>query len=129
MDKKYGVYICEGCGIGEALDIEKLCDVPKEEGLAVKTCPILCGKEGVEQLAAGRHSTKATDQFVVRDVERLAVSVLEAQRPAYGLGDEVEVVGVDREALFVLFPRAGDHAEAEHRVSSVMDSPAAGSSR
>ena len=50
MDKKYGVYICEGCGIGEALDIEKLCNVPKEEGLAVKTCPVLCGKEGVELL-------------------------------------------------------------------------------
>jgi quinone-modifying oxidoreductase subunit QmoB len=50
MDKKYGVYICEGCGIGESLDIEKLCDVPKEEGLAVKTCPVLCGKEGIELL-------------------------------------------------------------------------------
>jgi quinone-modifying oxidoreductase subunit QmoB len=48
MDKKYGVYICEGCGLGESLNIEKLCDVPKEEGHAVKTCPILCGKEGVE---------------------------------------------------------------------------------
>ena len=50
MDKKYGVYICEGCGLGESLNIEKLCDVPKEEGLAVKTCPILCGKEGVKLL-------------------------------------------------------------------------------
>jgi quinone-modifying oxidoreductase subunit QmoB len=50
MDKKYGVYICEGCGIGEALDIEKLCDVPKEEGWPVKTCPVLCGKDGVELL-------------------------------------------------------------------------------
>ncbi|MGD8645951.1 MAG: FAD-dependent oxidoreductase, partial [Desulfobacterales bacterium] len=50
MDKKYGVYICEGCGLGESLDIEKLSDVPKEEGLAVKTCPILCSKEGVELL-------------------------------------------------------------------------------
>jgi quinone-modifying oxidoreductase subunit QmoB len=50
MDKKYCVYICEGCGIGESVDIEKLCDVPKEEGLAVKTCPILCGKEGLELL-------------------------------------------------------------------------------
>ncbi len=50
MDKKYGVYICEGCGIGEALDIEKLCDVPKEEGFPVKTCPILCSTEGVELL-------------------------------------------------------------------------------
>jgi quinone-modifying oxidoreductase subunit QmoB len=50
MDKKYGVYICEGCGIGEAVDIEKLSDVAKEEGLAVKTCSILCGKEGLELL-------------------------------------------------------------------------------
>ena len=50
MDKKYGVYICEGCGIGEALDIEKLCEVPKEEGFPVKTCPILCSQEGVELL-------------------------------------------------------------------------------
>ena len=50
MDKKYGVYICEGCGIGESVDIEKLCDVPKEEGLAVKTSPILCGREGLALL-------------------------------------------------------------------------------
>jgi quinone-modifying oxidoreductase subunit QmoB len=50
MDKKYGVYICEGCGIGEAIDIEELCDVPKEEGFPVKTCPVLCSKEGVELL-------------------------------------------------------------------------------
>ena len=50
MDKKYGVYICQGCGIGEAVDIEKLSEVPKEEGLAVKTCPILCSKAGVELL-------------------------------------------------------------------------------
>ncbi|MEJ2102102.1 MAG: FAD-dependent oxidoreductase, partial [Desulfobacterales bacterium] len=50
MDKKYGAYICEGCGIGEALDIEKLCDVAKEEGFPVKTCPVLCSKAGVELL-------------------------------------------------------------------------------
>lgn len=51
MDKKYGVYICTGCGIGEALDIEKLSAVPKEEGVGiVKTHPFLCGKEGLELL-------------------------------------------------------------------------------
>ncbi len=50
MDKKYGVYICQGCGIGESLDIEKLCEVPKEEGFAVKTHPILCSREGVAML-------------------------------------------------------------------------------
>jgi len=48
MDKKYGVYICTGCGIGDALDMEELCEVPEEEGLPVKTHPFLCGKEGVE---------------------------------------------------------------------------------
>jgi len=50
MDKKYGVYICEGCGIGESLDIEALKGVPEEEGLPVKTHPFLCSKEGVEFL-------------------------------------------------------------------------------
>lgn len=47
MDKKYGVYICTGCGIGDALDIKDLCGVPAEEGLPVQTHPFLCGKEGI----------------------------------------------------------------------------------
>ena len=47
MDKKYGVYICTGCGIGEALDIDALKDVADEEGLPVQTHPFLCGQEGV----------------------------------------------------------------------------------
>jgi quinone-modifying oxidoreductase subunit QmoB len=47
MDKKYGVYICEGCGIGEALNMEALCEVPDEEGILNKTHPCLCGEEGV----------------------------------------------------------------------------------
>ena len=46
MDKKYGVYICTGCGIGDALDIKALCGIPEEEGLPVTTHPFLCGKEG-----------------------------------------------------------------------------------
>ncbi len=50
MDKKYGVYICEGCGIGESLDIEALKGIPEEEGLPVKTHACLCGPQGVELL-------------------------------------------------------------------------------
>ncbi|MBT3310781.1 MAG: FAD-dependent oxidoreductase [Desulfobacterales bacterium] len=50
MSKKYGVYICTGCGIGEAIDIEKLSDVPDEEGIKCTTNPFLCSKEGVEIL-------------------------------------------------------------------------------
>jgi len=50
MDKKYGVYICEGCGVGDALDMKALCEIPEEEGIPVKTHPFLCGKEGVDLL-------------------------------------------------------------------------------
>ena len=50
MDKKYGVYICTGCGIGDALDIDKLSEIPKEEGYGVKTHPFLCSQDGVDFL-------------------------------------------------------------------------------
>jgi len=50
MDKKYGVYICTGCGIGDSLDIDALGDVAKEEGFPVQTHPMYCGKEGVAQI-------------------------------------------------------------------------------
>jgi quinone-modifying oxidoreductase subunit QmoB len=48
MDKKYGVYICTGCGIGEAIDMDALRDIPDEEGINCSTHPFLCGKEGVD---------------------------------------------------------------------------------
>jgi len=48
MDKKYGVFICTGCGIGDALIMDELCDVPEEEGFPVKTHPVLCSKEGID---------------------------------------------------------------------------------
>ena len=48
MDKKYGVYICTGCGIGDALDMEDLVAVPDEEGINCTTHPFLCSKEGIE---------------------------------------------------------------------------------
>ena len=50
MDKKTAVYICTGCGIGDALNIEQL----QEEGTedftidVQKDHPCLCGAEGVE---------------------------------------------------------------------------------
>ncbi len=47
MDKKFGVYICTGCGIGDALDVEALAEVPEEEGLPVQNHPFLCSKAGV----------------------------------------------------------------------------------
>jgi len=49
MEKKPCVYICTGCGISEALDIEKLCQVVTEESkLPCKTHGSLCLPEGVK---------------------------------------------------------------------------------
>lgn len=49
MDKKIGLYICTGCGIGEALDIEALAEVGKEDSPAlVKDHAFLCGEEGCQ---------------------------------------------------------------------------------
>ncbi len=69
MDKKYGVYICTGCGIGDALDIKDLCGVPEEEGLPVQTHPFLCGKEGVELIKKDIEE-KGTNTLVVAACSR-----------------------------------------------------------
>lgn len=50
MEKKYCTYICTGCGIGEALNIEKLEEAAKEKGYDSKVHPCLCSEEGVELL-------------------------------------------------------------------------------
>ena len=47
MAKKYGVYICTGCGIGDALNVEELVEIPEEEGLSCKTHASLCSNEGL----------------------------------------------------------------------------------
>ncbi len=47
MEKKLGIYICTGCGIGEALDVEKLAAMGPQYGAAVvKTDEFLCGEKG-----------------------------------------------------------------------------------
>ncbi len=47
MDKKYCAYICAGCGIGDALDLEALSEVVSGEmSMECKTHDCLCGKDG-----------------------------------------------------------------------------------
>jgi quinone-modifying oxidoreductase subunit QmoB len=48
MEKKVGVYICSGCGIGDAIDVEQLAKVATSEKKVpvCKVHPHLCGPEG-----------------------------------------------------------------------------------
>jgi quinone-modifying oxidoreductase, subunit QmoB len=50
MDRKLAVYICSGCGIGEALDIELLSKVATKDCKApiCRNHPNLCSQEGVQ---------------------------------------------------------------------------------
>ncbi len=54
MEKKFGVYICSGCSIGEGLNLEKLSLVAtKEYKMPIcKTHPAMCGEEGVALIKA-----------------------------------------------------------------------------
>ncbi|HDM09533.1 MAG TPA: CoB--CoM heterodisulfide reductase iron-sulfur subunit A family protein, partial [Desulfobacteraceae bacterium] len=50
MEKKTAVYICTGCGIGDALDVGKLSEIATDD-YSIPICkehPFLCGPEGVE---------------------------------------------------------------------------------
>ena len=47
MDQNIGVYLCSGCGIGEAIDFDTLSGVAGESGVAkIYTHVCLCGAEG-----------------------------------------------------------------------------------
>lgn len=69
MDKVYGVYICTGCGIGEALDIDALADVAKEEAVPVQTHPFLCSKEGCAVIQKDVDE-KSTNRIVIAACSR-----------------------------------------------------------
>ena len=61
MDKKYCAYICAGCGIGDALDMEALAEVVTGEmSMECKTHAYLCGADGralIEKDIAGGINT------------------------------------------------------------------------
>jgi quinone-modifying oxidoreductase subunit QmoB len=48
MEKKYGVYLCKGCGIADAIDFESLTKIIKKEGKIqhIKEADIMCSPEG-----------------------------------------------------------------------------------
>ncbi len=47
MEKKYGVYICKGCGIKDAMDVEKVAGAAKKLQ-NTKFHDVLCSPEGVQ---------------------------------------------------------------------------------
>jgi quinone-modifying oxidoreductase, subunit QmoB len=53
MEKKTGVYICSGCGIGDSLDLDALSAVAEQYKVSVcRQDPFLCSSEGVSRIKA-----------------------------------------------------------------------------
>jgi quinone-modifying oxidoreductase subunit QmoB len=51
MEKKFGVYICKGCGIADSIDIEKLAKAAKRAPVKeeqIKIHDVLCSPEGLQ---------------------------------------------------------------------------------
>jgi len=66
MTNDLGVYICSGCGIGEAVDTEKLAAFGRRQlkPAACQVHPFLCGTEGVE-LIKGHLASGAVGAVVI----------------------------------------------------------------
>ena len=53
MEKKYGVYICKGCGIGDSINIEKLAKTAKHGPVKeenIKIHDVMCGPEALQMI-------------------------------------------------------------------------------
>ncbi len=85
MDTKVGIYICSGCEIGQALDIEKLIEATNEEckPAICRTHPAYCSAEGLQQIrddiksdALNRVSVAACSQRQFTDLFAFGQDVL-----------------------------------------------------
>ena len=65
-ERRIGAYICRGCGIGQALDTDRLEEVAAREGRAslVRQHDFLCAPEGVETVRADLASGEVTDVVI-----------------------------------------------------------------
>jgi quinone-modifying oxidoreductase subunit QmoB len=64
MDKKYGAYICTGCGIGEALDVDALNSAASDQGMTPKNHPAFCSAAG-RQVIENDINTEGVNTVVV----------------------------------------------------------------
>jgi quinone-modifying oxidoreductase subunit QmoB len=77
MEKKLAAYICTGCGIGDALDIEQLSKVATEENSIpiCRTHPNLCSQEGADLIKKDMESEGANTLIIAACSPRVMYDV------------------------------------------------------
>ena len=79
MEKKTAVYICTGCGIGDALDIEQLAGIATDD-YSVPICrnhAFLCGSEGVELIKKDMEGEGVNTALIVACSQRVNYDVFD----------------------------------------------------
>ena len=102
MDKKVGFYICTGCGIAEALDIDALSKAGQEDSPACcKNHEFLCGEEGTQLIKQDIESGEVNAVIIAGCSSRVNYDV-------FNFGQEVLVERVNLREQVVWTQPAGE---------------------
>ncbi|RLC69064.1 MAG: heterodisulfide reductase subunit A [Chloroflexi bacterium] len=85
MADKLGVYVCSGCGIGDALDVEALCNVGTKDGKAAvcKSHAFLCGEEGAALIKSDIENEGINGVVIAACSLRVKVDVFQYDAPVF----------------------------------------------
>ncbi|MTI81431.1 MAG: hydrogenase iron-sulfur subunit [Firmicutes bacterium] len=109
MDKKYGVYICTGCGIGEAMDVDTLTEAAEENSVqSCQTSSFLCGKEGVEMIKKDIEEEGINTLIIAACSSRVNYDVFN-----FGSDKIVERANIREQVAWVHEPDAEDAVDEE----------------
>jgi quinone-modifying oxidoreductase subunit QmoB len=119
MDKKIGVYLCGGCGIADAVNMEKLASVATGEMKApiCRTHPFMCGKEGSSLITADMKNEGVNTVVVAACSPRVMFDVF-----SYGNDVVLERVNI-REHVAWCQPGAEKKAAEEGGEEQIVYSP------
>ena len=94
MDNKIGLYICTGCGIGEAIDADRLIDIANEDfsPSICKTHECLCSPEGVEILKADIDSGNINKVGIAACSSRVMYDIFDFTLPTERINIREQVV-------------------------------------
>lgn len=127
MSNKVGVYICSGCGIGDALDIDALAKVAAKEYKA-PVCTTVSAQP-IDAFVEARIADKAELSFVMG--ERTVLDVLTAVAPVTFTGErtgqleKLNVVVLTRKSTWdTLLPRLERDPKLAQRPATVARQPA-----
>jgi len=114
MEKKIGLYICSGCGIGDVLDVDALFESVNEADVSPAICKshnFLCSKEGIEFLKTEQENEDINTFVIGACSSRVNADTFNFGAPI------IERVNL-REQVAWSHPSEGEDKEDTHMIAS-----------